>query len=248
MADLAGVQACEERLVNCWPALDTLLMDGWVVRFANGYTSRANSAGAIQPGADLDDARLATLVGLYRAKGLPPSIRLSPLAVASLEPRLQAAGWRYVTRSIGMIGAPRAAAADPAVRLDAHATAEWITGVTAWADARKKNAAHLEAIVSRIMMPVVFATLYEEDRALAYGLCVLDRGMAEIGSIVVGPEARGKGYGRRLVSALSGWARSRGARRIFLQVEASNGVARNLYRSIGLSDLYPYTIYELPQA
>lgn len=245
MTDLADVQACEERLVNCWPALDTLLMNGWVVRFANGYSGRANSASAIRAGADLDDQTLAVIVNLYQGWGLPPAVRVSPLAAAGLATRLDAAGWQVVTRSIGMIGAP-VLGQDPAVQLDARPTGAWLSGVSAWQEGAKRNAAFLEAIVGRIVLPAAFATLMIDGKAMAYGMSVLDRGMAEIGLIVVSPEARGKGLGRRLVSALSGWAQAQGAERVFLQVEASNSVARGLYRSLGLTDLYPYAEYRLP--
>ena len=37
---LAEVAACEERIVNCWPAPSTLLIEGFAVRFANGYSGR----------------------------------------------------------------------------------------------------------------------------------------------------------------------------------------------------------------
>lgn len=244
MLDIASIQACEERLVNCWPALDTLVMDGWVLRFANGYSGRANSASALRPGAALDDGLLALIVDLFTARELAPAVRVTPLAAGDVAPRLAAAGWQVVTRSIGMIGVPRAGS-DAAVTFEARPSAAWMAGVTAWQDARKKNVAHLEAIVGRIMLPAVFATLTLDGQPVAYGMSVLDRGMAELGLIVVGPGARGKGLGRRLVTALAAWAKGRGARRIFLQVEASNTVARNLYRSIGLSDLYPYAEYRL---
>ena len=78
--DIELVRACEERLVNVWPAVSTMLMDGWAVRFANGYSGRANSASAIIPGAAMDRDLLAEIMRLYREAGLKPCVRVTPLA------------------------------------------------------------------------------------------------------------------------------------------------------------------------
>lgn len=37
----------EELSLNHWQSLSTLLYDGWVLRFADGYTKRANSINPI---------------------------------------------------------------------------------------------------------------------------------------------------------------------------------------------------------
>ena len=37
------IQRIEELSINAWPALQTMLYAGWVLRFAAGYTRRANS-------------------------------------------------------------------------------------------------------------------------------------------------------------------------------------------------------------
>ncbi len=37
------IRTIEELSINALPALQTMLVDGWVLRFANGYTKRANS-------------------------------------------------------------------------------------------------------------------------------------------------------------------------------------------------------------
>ena len=42
------VRHIKELAVNAWPSLQTLL-DGWVLRFANGYTRRANSVNLLYP-------------------------------------------------------------------------------------------------------------------------------------------------------------------------------------------------------
>jgi N-acetylglutamate synthase len=37
------IQRIEELSVNALPALQTVVYDGWVLRFSEGYTKRANS-------------------------------------------------------------------------------------------------------------------------------------------------------------------------------------------------------------
>src|SRR5215510_5682818 len=40
----------EELSLGAWPALQTVFHDGWVLRFTNGYTRRANSVNPLYPG------------------------------------------------------------------------------------------------------------------------------------------------------------------------------------------------------
>ena len=41
------IQHIETLSYNAWPAIHTLFFDGWIIRFANGYTKRANSVNPI---------------------------------------------------------------------------------------------------------------------------------------------------------------------------------------------------------
>ena len=52
------IRHIEELALNAWPALQTLLLDGWVVRFANGYTRRANSVNPLYASEQDIDAKL----------------------------------------------------------------------------------------------------------------------------------------------------------------------------------------------
>jgi len=64
---------------------------------------------------------------------------------------------------------------------------------------------------------------------------------------VTDPRERRRGHSRKIVTALAGWAKSRGATGACLQVVADNASARALYEQIGLSgEVYRYHYRRAP--
>src|SRR6267143_1374376 len=78
--DLAGVRRLEELAFRGWPALESRDIAGWRLRFAGGYTKRANYINALGPDAETGPATIRALEAAYRTRGQPPIWRLSPLA------------------------------------------------------------------------------------------------------------------------------------------------------------------------
>jgi N-acetylglutamate synthase len=243
VTELETVRATEERLVNVWPAVATMLMDGWVVRFANGYSGRANSASAIVQGARLDAPLLAEIERLYAEAGLPPCVRVTPVCDGSVEPLLMARGYRVKDQSSIMaldLEAYGDRAPDVRVRIEGAPSRRWLAGVCTRQRADKRNGDHLFAIVGQIRVPAAFATLEIDGRDAGFGMCAIDRGWAEIGSIILDESLRGRGLGRVAVDALLTWAAGQGAGNAFLQVDVTNAVARKLYASQGFAELADY--------
>ncbi len=241
-AELSLVVDCERRIVNAWPAPATLVIGDWVVRFANGYSGRANSASPLSRGAELDEATLSLIEELYRSDGLPPCIRLTPLVGEQTRASVLARGYRVRDASFGLLAGLESVAAtiDSDVQIEARPGEEWIAGVAARQSGPKKSAANLAAIVERVRLPAAFATLLVAGEPVAYGMAVTERGMAEIGSVVVDPDHRGQGYGRRIVTGLMSWASAMAARQAYLQVDQTNTAAIRLYESLGYRELYRY--------
>lgn len=240
--DIGRVLACENRILNAWPCLETLVMERWVIRLAGGYSGRANAASPLAAGADLDPALLGAIETVYHSAGLPPMVRLTPLATTGAGDLLLRAGYIQRDASIGML-APLAGDRGTGMDLafSPRATDTWVRGVSALQEGAKRDAdAALMAIVRRIRLPAAFATLVHAGRAVGFGMSVIERGMAEIGSVVLDPGVRGLGLGRRLVVGLMDWAALNGAQEAYLQVEATNATAIGLYRSLGFAELYRY--------
>lgn len=240
--DLALTLECERRIVNAWPAVSTLVMGDWAIRFANGYSGRANSASPLKPGAELDDAMLELIEGLYRADGLPPCIRLTPLTGAATLAAVLARGYRLKDASFGMICMLDKAEPDfePELQIEAGPSPDWIAGVAARQSGEKAHLGNLAAIVEKVRMPAAFATLLIAGEPVAYGMSVAERGMAEIGSIIVDPAQRGHGYGKRIVAGLMSWAKVQDCAQAYLQVDQTNAVAIRLYDGLGYRRLYAY--------
>ncbi|CAN1529989.1 NAT_SF domain containing protein [Rhabdaerophilaceae bacterium] len=242
LTSLDDVLGSEERIVNCWPAVSTMLMQGFVVRFANGYSGRANSASPILAGADLDDARIETIENLYRSARLPPAFRDTPLMTRKTRRRLDCRGYQIKDSSEGMLIdlSARRFSAHPGVEFMPEPCEPWLSGISRFQVQEKRSPAHLLAIVGAIRVPVYFARLLSGGLPVAFGMVAIDRGWAEIASIMVDPADRGRGHGRALTEALLAQAQSVGAQKAFLQVDITNEAAKALYRKLGFAGIYRY--------
>ncbi|MFI8593974.1 ribosomal protein S18-alanine N-acetyltransferase [Microbacterium sp. NPDC078428] len=84
-----------------------------------------------------------------------------------------------------------------------------------------------------------YVVLEEAGRVVGYGGVRAARGLpdADIQTLALDPQVRGRGQGRALLRALVGHARDSGAKKVFLEVRADNSVAHSLYVSEGFGEL-----------
>ena len=130
---------------------------------------------------------------------------------------------------------------DPAVLLEPKVTTRWVRETAHSYGGEKVDDSILIEIVSRIRQHAVFATLDLDDRHVAWGLGVAERGYVGLYDIVVAPELRGIGLGRRVVTSLMAWGRD-GGRALGLSAGARGQRGRALaLRSLGFAETYRYT-------
>src|SRR5690349_17938513 len=96
--DLTEVRRLEELAFAGWPALESRDDAGWRLRFSGGYTKRANSINALSPEAEAYAGTVGRLEAIYRARGLPPVWRLSPLAPPAIADVLAQRGYQAIER------------------------------------------------------------------------------------------------------------------------------------------------------
>jgi ribosomal protein S18 acetylase RimI-like enzyme len=227
---------------TAWPALETIAVDGFAVRFAGGVTGRSNSATALAPLPDLADAggTITRVEALYRARGLRPRFRSSPLVPVNLAAALAARGYAAEGHASTQVAANDLAfVPDPAVTLASASDARWRAAYRA-ANPRFSEAEMeiVAAIHGAIRAPVVFAAIEEAGEIVALGFAVAEGGFVSLQEIATAPAARGRGLARRLVTTLLAWGRERGAPRAWLQVTAGNAPARALYARLGFATAF----------
>jgi N-acetylglutamate synthase len=242
------MRALEERALNAWPALQTVHMDGWILRFSRGYTKRANSActlgEAAAPLAEIGES----IEALYRRNRQEPIFRLTPLAGTRDEAWLTERGYARIEPTAILTGDHAAFGHDdPAVSFSDEPDEAWLDGFARGNRYGPAVRPTLELMLAAIRPPAFCATITHQGRACGYGLGVVERGVVGLFDILVDEPLRGRGFGRRLVAAMLARGADEGARGAYLQVLETNEAAITLYRRLGFAKAYGY-VYWRPKA
>ncbi|NBJ09706.1 GNAT family N-acetyltransferase [Microvirga arsenatis] len=248
MTDHSLIIGLESRLLNAWPSFDYQTYDGWILRLANGYSKRANSATPFLPGAALDDELIDTMVARFVEANVRPTFRLNGLEAPDVDERLKQRGFKDIEPT-HVLTAPITQGdceLDPEVALEPQVSKRWVREAAGSYGGDKADDEILMRIVSRIRQKAAFATLSLDERPVAWGLGVVERGYVGLYDIVVAPDLRGIGLGRRVVSSLMAWGCGQGAHTAYLQVREENEIARSLYGALGFQTAYRYTHRVMP--
>lgn len=250
MSEVDLVRGLEERCVNAWPALRTLVVDGWLLRLSDGHTRRANSATPMFAGTRPVGETLDMVETTFRAAALTPVVRVTPLAASDVGAELARRGWTEDDPSgVFFAATPPVFGSLPpgaTTRLDAALTEAWLAPAMAAYGQGETGARALRRMLPLIASPHVYATVLHEGRPLAFGLAVAERGMVGFYDLVVDPAARRLGLGRALVETLWRWGVSQGAESAYLQVRVANPAARALYTGMGMAEVYRYSQFVAP--
>jgi ribosomal protein S18 acetylase RimI-like enzyme len=220
-----------------------LLFDGWVVRFAKGFTKRANSVNPLFASYLANAEKVDRCERLYAERGLPTVFRLTSIASPpELDHFLDRRHYTLLNlasvQHCDLRGQVLAGA--PPVQLQDETLDEWfalycrVSGV-----AVAEQQVHKE-ILQAIPAVRLLAVLTDADRVVACGLGVLEDEYFGLFDLVTDGAERNKGYGGQLVSGMLRWAQERGAVHAYLQVLKSNAPAQRLYAKLGFEELYQY--------
>ncbi|MEU8269029.1 GNAT family N-acetyltransferase [Sphaerisporangium sp. NPDC049002] len=220
---------------RAWPAPCQEALDGWVLRYADGVTKRANSVLPWATPDDLDKA-VGAAESFYAERGLPCVFSIGPRASPGLDEELAGRGYHLVDETVLMVASTAVEPASPAheVEILDHPSQAWLAAW--WAVDGRFGDDGLGA-AERIMrgVPASYAAVQWDGGPVAVGRSVLQGGTLGIYCMATLPHARRRGLGRSVLRALLAHGRKRGAGEAYLVVMATNLAARSMYASEGFT-------------
>lgn len=233
------ILALDRLAAAAWAAPKQENCHGWLMRFADGITRRANSTAPfpLERGVSLDD-QIAATETFYRAHDLPPRFQMSPAAApAGLDDELARRGYEAES-AVDIMIADAAKLASPggdSISISPTAPDGW------WDLYMEGYDRDPRAIVAGAKDLPLFAAATNDDGLIeAIGLGVMGSGWLAVFGMLTRPECRRRGLGASLIRALATSAVDRGGIGVYLQVEADNPNARRLYERLGFRVVYGY--------
>ena len=238
---MQSITHLETLTTSAWPALATELCDAWVLRFAGGYTKRANSVTPLAVGALPDEEKIAYCEQRYAAQGQPAIFKLTAASPA-LDQVLAERGYTQIDLSsvqqrelLHFVAAP-----DCAVQMSAQVSETWFMPFAELNHVAVAHRAAARQMLASYVCPTQFAALYQGDQVMACGFAVIQQHTLVLYDIVSDSQQRRQGYALRLIEQLLAWGQNNGATSAVLQVVVANDPAMALYAKLGFTEQYRY--------
>jgi len=265
-ADSHLTQRIEEASLNAWPALQQILLDGWVLRFARGFTKRSNSIVPLYATSWTQDVetqpaeaqqRLAAKIryceNMYAREQLQTVFRITSFdavshtaslnaqfnsAKALLDQTLEERGYQHQDTSLVLSKPIAQPRSVTGFRL--LSLDQWLIAYSQLTGLPEPAQSLHGLILQSISGDCAFAVLEDSDGVVACGMAVVEQELVGLFDIYTDPAYRGQGHATNLIDGLCSWASQAHAQRVYLQVVADNQAALTLYQQLGFSEVYRY--------
>jgi ribosomal protein S18 acetylase RimI-like enzyme len=243
---MISIDDLEHAAAPGWRAVEEDRLGDWLLRAADGFSGRANSALAAGDPARPLPAAIDAVRGWYAERGLPAMIAVpfptGRPAASALDRELARLGWSVrADAAVVMTAAPVRVADHPVgsaaqVNLDDQPDPAWLSRY-------HYRGQDLPPIAVRLLTSApwqAFASVRADGDIIAIGRIAGDDNWAGLTAVEVDPASRRQRLGTAVTAALARYAASRGVSGLYLQVVAENSGARALYRTMGFADHHGY--------
>ncbi|MCM1991847.1 GNAT family N-acetyltransferase [Oceanirhabdus seepicola] len=239
------IKKIEEFSMNAFPALSTVLLNGWVLRFSDGYAKRANSVNLIYE-CSIDVLKnIEICEEMYKRNNLDTVFKLTEKEDNNeIDVMLSERGYEYVAKTNIMLKE----IADFKISKEEkqgfvvyrELRNDWLVAFTQINKISSQNASVLQKMLQRIIPDVYYGAIVENGEIIAVGMGVAEQGYVGMYDIYVHDDKRRKGLGTKIMNNLIYEALKDGCTHSYLQVVDENEKAKNLYNKLGYEKQYSY--------
>lgn len=248
--ELAIVRRYEAAGFRAWPAAAVHYDGTWLVRLTAGHPAkRLNSVNPLDP-ADIRNIedRIARAARRFEAYGRPLTFRMSPLSGPAIAAHLDRERWSIFSESLVMRLSLDEGLVDGAMdQIPLKDIGRFVSASMAVHGFDPSLRAGLSEIIGAVQPEAGLFILEQDEQPVTTAICVHDNDLAGLFEIATSEAQRGRGFGHRLILSSLKWARLRGARQAWLQVEAENHEAIRLYGKMGFKEVYRYHYRRPPE-
>jgi N-acetylglutamate synthase len=254
------IRSIERCSMNGLPALKTGEVGGWVLRFSEGYTNRANTVNPLELEDGLGDTneiedRLRRCEELYAGVGQPTIFKMTEaIRPENLEKVLVERGYRPHGPLVNMqtceLGPGEKGGAelipgwgeDEEFRIvkEPQVSFLWFKAFARMNSLSISTMNILSRMLHRIEKMSMFVRIELFGSSVGCGYAVLEDGHLGLFDILVDERMRRQGIGELVMHELMEWGRNVGANMAYLQVVTDNEPALTLYRKLGFGTAYQY--------
>lgn len=238
------IKTFEELSLNAWPALKTELYDGWILRFANGYTKRSNSINPIYESFLPLEEKIKTCEDKYRHQNLPVIFKLTQDSVPkgiddALVKRnyfkldetsvrvLDLKDYKYCKKN--------------EILKEEFFSDDWFSDFIRCSNLEDKNFQKTaKMILDNVLGRVITVRKKVDGKTVGCGYGAIEREYIGIFDVIVDKNERGKGYGRDIMNGILNAASQVKVKNAYLSVIVGNVAAENLYEKLGFKEIYCY--------
>lgn len=256
MLNIKDFKKLQEILMNSWPAQHYYFLNGWVLRFTEGVTSRANSVFPINYTGDLYNLErdIKLVEKAYQSYNLPTIFTIPEyFEPTSLDTKLLEYGYHQagcITHTmIASIQELRNEIINDRISYIFYSErVNKFSNFLAEYSKRNQHAQNvLKTLTNRILIPQkCFIVAEYEKRVVGTLMGILDpHGFLYIADVLVDPDVRRQKIATSLFfEIINKWGMPNGVKTIWLQVEIENKEAMDLYKKLGFKKAYSYYYLE----
>lgn len=234
-----------------WPA-EQVHEDGtWLIRLSPKLPyKRTNSINCLswEDGENTGE-RLAKALSIFHGANVQPTLRTTPLTPPDLLAATSGSDWTAPFAESIVMTTQLAIEHGPKSPFSFQTFDEpmpgWVENYLGLTMDKTKDRATITRTLTEIEKPVRFIRAMHANVCTGVAVSVVQNDLVGLFGLAVSNAARRQGLGRALSNCALTWGAAQGATTAWLQVEADNTPARNLYDSLGFTERYRYAYRSL---